>query len=101
MKIVGAEVVVDRIVRFRLDDGTCVDRDFAFVRGEVYDPVFGDLAKFKKVKILDGHPSWPGDLDLCPDALLFGRTGRGRRPARFAIVGAGGCLWPGRAVRSL
>jgi hypothetical protein len=100
MKIVRAEVIVDKIVRFYLDDGTHVDRDFAFVSGEVYDPVFEDPAEFKKIKIRDGHPSWPGDVDLCPDALLFGRLGRGRRPVRFATVGARGCLWSGRPVRS-
>jgi hypothetical protein len=38
MKIVRARVLVDHIVRFYLDDGTHVDRDFALVRGEVFRP---------------------------------------------------------------
>lgn len=101
MGIVGARVLgrYGWIVRFRLDDGTCVDRDFSLVRGGVLDFVREDRRKFRRIGIVDGCPAWRGRdgrlIDLCPDAILRGGAGRGR-PARFAIIGAGGTLIPWR-----
>jgi hypothetical protein len=106
MKIVKARVLHDYgwIVRFWLDDGSHVDRDFAFVSGPVFDPIWKDRRRFKSVKIVDGYPTWIGPdgnvVDLCPDAVLRGGLGRGR-PMRFAIVGPAGTLISGRGVKSL
>jgi len=100
MKIVSAKVLVDHIVRFFLDDGTHVDRDFAFVHGGVFEPIMKNPKLFRKIKVVDGHPSWPGEVDLCPDAILRGGLGS-RRPMKFAIVGAMGTLWPGKGVTSV
>jgi len=63
MKIVRAKVLVDHIIRFHLDDGTYVDRDFAFVKGKVFDPIMKDPKKFKQIRVRDGEPYWPGDVD--------------------------------------
>jgi hypothetical protein len=100
MKIVRARALVDHIVRFHLDDGTYVDRDFAFVHGDVFETIMKDPKLFAQIRVVDGHPSWPGEVDLCPDAVLRGRIGRGR-PMKFAVIGAGGTLWPGKGVTSL
>ena len=101
MKIVGAEVLdlYGWIVRFSLDDGTCVDRDFSLVRGGELDFIRKDRRKFRRIRIVDGCPAWRGRdgrlIDLCPDAILRGGIRRGR-PAGFAIVGPGGTLIPWR-----
>ena len=100
MKIVRAKVLVDHIIRFHLDDGTYVDRDFAFVKGKVFDPIMKDPEKFKQIRVRDGEPYWPGDVDLCPDAILRGGIGKGR-PEKFATIGIMGTLWSGRGVTSL
>lgn len=100
MKIISAKVFDGYIVRFHLDDGTYVDRDFAFVRGGVFDPIMRDRRLFAKIAVKDGYPSWPGEVDLCPDAVLRGGLGRGR-PAKFAIMGPRGTLISGRGVKTI
>jgi hypothetical protein len=100
MKITGARVFDGYIVRFRLSDGTHVDRDFAFVRGGVFTPIMRDRELFAKIRVRDGYPSWPGDVDLCPDAVLRGGINR-RRPAKFAIIGPRGTLISGRGVKTV
>ncbi len=106
MKIIKAKVLHDYgwIVRFWLDNGTHVDRDFAFVSGPVFDPIWKDRRRFKSVKIVDGYPTWRGPddsiVELCPDAVLRGGIGRGR-PMKFAIIGPAGTLISGRGVKSL
>lgn len=100
MKITRARVFDGYIVRFHLSDGTYVDRDFAFVRGGVFDPIMKDRKLFAKIRVLDGYPSWPGEVDLCPDAILRGGLSH-RRPAKFAIIGPRGTLISGRGVKTV
>ena len=106
MQITGAKVLHDYgwIVRFRLDNGTHVDRDLALIHGGVFDPIWRDRRRFRRVRIVDGCPTWTGRgrqvVDLCPDAILRGGYGRGR-PARFAIVGSRGTLISGKGVKSV
>ena len=100
MQITRARALDGYIVRFHLSDGTYVDRDFAFVRGGVFDPIMKDRRLFSKIKVRDGYPSWPGEVDLCPNAILRGGLGRGR-PAKFAIVGARGTLISGKGVKTV
>lgn len=88
MKIIKAKVLVDYIVRFWLDNGHYVDRDFSLVRGPVFDPIWNDRRKFRRVRIVDGVPTWPGKVDFCADAVLRGGP-RGRIPRRATIAGAG------------
>lgn len=100
MKIVKAKVLVDHIVRFHLDNGTYVDRDFSLLSGEVFDPIWKDPKKFKQVRVVGGCPTWPGEVDFCPDAVLRGGFGR-KQPVRFALIGRGGSLHSGKGVRQL
>ena len=100
MKITSAKVFDGYIIRFHLDDGTYVDRDFAFVNGGVFEPIKRDPKLFAKIFVRDGYPSWPGEVDLCPDAILRGGLGRGR-PAKFAIIGPRGTLISGKGVKTI
>ena len=77
------------MVRFRLSDGRDIDRDFSLVEGGVFTETWNDPKKFRKVFVAGGSPSWPGELDFCPDVVLRGGL-KGRVP-RFAFVGPG-CL---------
>ena len=47
-------------------EGIVVFRD-SFFRG-VFAPL-ADEARFREVRIVDGVVSWPGDIDLAPDAM--------------------------------
>lgn len=99
MTIISASVVTDHIVRFVLDDGREVERDFSLLRGPVFDLIWSDPKKFRKVKIVDGVPTWPGEVELCPDAVLRGGL-RGKIPAS-ATFGTGGRLISAKPVREL
>ena len=77
------------MVRFRLSDGRDIDRDFSLVEGGVFTATWADPKKFAKVFVAGGSPSWPGELDFCPDVIL--RGGMEGRVPRFAFVGPG-CL---------
>ena len=98
MRIVKAKVLVDFIVRFWLDDGRTIDRDFSLVRGSAFKAVWRSPRKFRQVRVVQGSPTWPGDLDFAPECIL--RSG-GRGPIlKNAIVGDGRLL-PARGVTSL
>ena len=45
-----------------------------------------------KVFVAGGSPSWPGELDFCPDVIL--RGGMEGRVPRFAFVGPGFLISP-------
>lgn len=77
------------MVRFRLSDCRDIDRDFSLVEGGVFTETWADPRKFAKVFVTGGSPSWPGELDFCPDAVP--RGGLAGRVPRFAFVGPG-CL---------
>jgi hypothetical protein len=65
-------VLHDHVVRFRLDNGKHIDRDFSLVEGSVFTETWNNPKKFSRIFIVDGHPSWPGELDFCADVILRG-----------------------------
>ncbi|MGO9665310.1 MAG: hypothetical protein ACLP66_18570 [Polyangia bacterium] len=89
MKILRSKAIRDRVVRFYLDTGRYIDRDFSLVENGVFTATWGDPKKFREISVAGGDPSWPGGLDFCPDVMLRGGI-KGRVP-RFAFVGPG-CL---------
>jgi len=99
MTILSAKVIVDYIVEFKLDDGRSVERDFSLVCGPAYSRVWRDPKKFRKVKIVGGTPTWPDNVEFCPDAVLRGGT-KGRVP-KSATIGTGGHLISSKPVRNL
>lgn len=100
MQITSAKVLDGYIVRFRLSDGTYIDRDFAFVRGGVFEPIWKDPRKFRQIRVVCGCPTWPNDVDLCPNAIMRGGI-RSGRPSKFAIIGPRGTLISGRGVKEV
>jgi hypothetical protein len=91
MKLVCARVLHDRVVEYTLSDGRKIQRDFSLIRGGVFNSrKWTDPKNFAKVKVKDGEPSWPGELDFCSDVILRGGL-KGRVPA-FAFVEKGRLL---------
>ena len=79
------------VLRLRLTDGSVVDRDFAFVRGPVFDRIWRSPRRFRQVRVVRGGLVWPGDVDVCTDAVLWGGLPHGR-PRSRAMIGPRGTL---------
>jgi hypothetical protein len=39
--------------------------------GPVFDGIRSDPVLFRKVSVEHGTVTWPGDVDLCPDVLIW------------------------------
>lgn len=99
VKIERVEFREGYVVRFWLSGGRCVDRNFLFLRGGVFEPIWRDPRKFRRLRIVGGVPTWPGGVDLCPDVVLRGIGGG--RMLRDAVVGQGGILTPATPTKNL
>jgi hypothetical protein len=87
-QLAKVKVLRDRIVEYTLSDGRKIQRDFSLVTGGVFNSKrWTDPKNFAKARVVDGEPSWQGELDFCPDVILRGGL-KGRVPA-FAFVGHG------------
>jgi Protein of unknown function (DUF2442) len=59
-------------LRLTLSDGSVVERDLeALLEGPVFESIRHDPELFRQVKVERGTLSWPGDVDLCPDTILW------------------------------
>lgn len=102
MRIVSAKVTDGFIVRLHLSNGTTVDRDFAFVHGPVFDSIWQDPQRFRRVRVADGGLTWPGEVDFCTDAVLWGGPRHGKQqPVKHATIGARGALIGRRFISCL
>lgn len=60
-------------VRLTLTDDSVVEREVgSLLVGPVFEPVRGDPAYFRQVKVEAGTLVWPNGADLCPDVLIWG-----------------------------
>jgi Protein of unknown function (DUF2442) len=59
-------------LRLTLTDGSIVERDVNdLLQGPVFESIRRDPELFRHVKVERGTLSWPGDIDLCPDVILW------------------------------
>jgi hypothetical protein len=59
-------------LRLTLTDGSTVERDVSsLLAGPVFDAIRSDPALFRQVRVEHGTVVWPGDVDLCPDVLIY------------------------------
>jgi hypothetical protein len=91
--IVRAKVLHDHLVQFTLVDGRRIERDFSLIEGRAFDTTWRDPRTFKRVRVVDGKPTWPGKLEFNPEVVL--RGGRPGRIPKRAFVGRGGLHSPG------
>lgn len=83
----SVQALDDYRVRLTLTDGDTVERDLAdVIWGPVFQPLLEDYGLFRQVQIEAGTLTWPGDLDLDPDTLIWGGAPPSEpssRPPRF------------------
>jgi hypothetical protein len=80
------KVVGDFRLELRLSNGMKIERDFSRFaeRAQGVLVPLRDLKFFRRAKAKDGTVQWPGELDLCPDVIIWGRGSSGK-PARNAM----------------
>jgi hypothetical protein len=60
-------------LRLTLTNGDVVERDVeAVVWGPVFEPLCREDARFRAVSVRAGTVTWPGNVDLDPDVLIWG-----------------------------
>lgn len=61
----------------RYDDGASGVVDLSSFAGKGVFDAWLKKGVFEQVKLAEaGHPEWPGEIDLCPDALYLQLTGK-------------------------
>jgi hypothetical protein len=59
-------------LQLTLTDGSVVERDVGpLLHGPVFDSIRRDPQLFRTVSVERGTVCWPGDVDLCPDTVLW------------------------------
>ena len=59
-------------LRLTLTDGSTVERDVSnLLIGPVFERIRRDPHLFQQVRVEHGTVTWPGDVDLCPDVLIW------------------------------
>jgi hypothetical protein len=73
LEITAVEPLHDRVVRMTLSDGSVVERDLGELldgRG-IFARISRDEAAFREVYVANGTLTWPGDVDLAPETLIW------------------------------
>ena len=61
----------------RYDDGACGEVDLSSHAGHGVFAAWLKPGVFEQVTLAEaGYPEWPGEIDLCPDALYMKLTGK-------------------------
>ena len=59
-------------LRLTLTDGRTLEREVgSLLVGPVFDAIRNDPSVFQQVRVEHGTVVWPGDVDLCPDVLIW------------------------------
>jgi Protein of unknown function (DUF2442) len=59
-------------LRLTLTDGSTLERDVEkLLVGPVFESIRRDPGLFRQVRVEHGTVTWPGDVDLCPDVLIW------------------------------
>jgi hypothetical protein len=59
-------------LRLTLTDGRTLERDVGpLLAGPVFAAIRNDPSLFQQVRVEHGTVVWPGDVDLCPDVLIW------------------------------
>jgi uncharacterized protein DUF2442 len=72
VRIKEAVPLKDQRLRLTLTDGRTLERDVGpLLIGPVFDSIRSDPSLFQQVRVEHGTVVWPGDVDLCPDVLIW------------------------------
>ncbi len=90
LQIREVEVLSGFRVRLRLSDGTVVERGLRrVIRGGVFEPLRRDYDLFRRVRVRHGVLTWPGNVDIDPETVIWGGAPPVEdeaRPARWLDV---------------
>jgi hypothetical protein len=68
-------------LQLTLTDGSVVERDVGpLLHGPVFESIRRDPQLFRTVSVERGTVCWPGDVDLCPDTVLWNGLSRNDVP---------------------
>ena len=84
LRIRSALALEDRQLRLTLTDGSVVERDIQdLLVGQVFDRLRVEDAFFRRVRARHGTVTWPGDVDIVPETLIWDgpEPAEGTRPA--------------------
>ena len=88
MKITEVQTLSDFRLRLRFDDGTTGVADLSQLVGRGVFEAWRQPGVFEQVRITPvGALEWPGEIDLCPDALYLQTTGKRPEEAFPALRG--------------
>ena len=77
MKIVEAAPRKDYRIFLLFEDGTAGEVDLSALAGRGVFAAWLEKGIFEQVRVTEmGAVEWPGELDLCPDALYMQLSGR-------------------------
>ena len=87
LRITEAKVLGGFRLQLRLTDGSVVEREISrLLAGPVFDRIRNDPAEFARVRTAHGTLEWPGEIDLCPDVLIWGGPPRDGAPPRMLEI---------------
>ena len=90
LRIRHATPLQGRTLRLTLTDGTVVERDISdVIWGPVFERLATDDAFFRRVRVRYGTVTWPGDVDIAPETMIWGGPDPAdgdRRPPAFMRV---------------
>ena len=73
LEVRRAKALDGRSLRLTLTDGSVVDRDITdLLRVPVFERLATDDAYFRLVRVRYGTVTWPGDIDLAPETIIWG-----------------------------
>jgi len=77
MKITHAKALADYRIELRFDNGESGVVDLSSYAGQGVFAAWNTSGIFERVQVTaDGAVEWPGEIDLCPDALYLAMTGK-------------------------
>jgi hypothetical protein len=72
LRVRSATPLDDRRLRLTLTDGTIVERDIQdLLWGQVFDRLRADDVYFGRVRARYGTVTWPGNVDIAPETLIW------------------------------
>ena len=77
MKITSAKPLSEFLLELQFDDGTSGVVDLSGLAGRGVFAAWNPPGVFEQVTVTEfGGVAWPGEIDLCPDALYLQATGK-------------------------
>jgi hypothetical protein len=90
LRVRTATPLRDRVLRLTLTDGSIVERDVQdLLWGPVFDRLRTDDAFFRRARARYGTVTWPGNVDIAPETLIWDGpdpADESRRPEPFIRV---------------